>query len=764
MLVSFITLTNTIGVMDVVEEHWLTIREAAIMLNVSENTLRNWDASGKFKAERHPLNNYRLYRESDVRKLGRILTGGNDEYYEENKMETVLRKLSFSQTVKQLNRLYRDHDMDLMTRFEEISKILFCKFLDDQKVKNNSRSQFAIRNGESAQDVYNKISRFYLESLPDGVDSRGGIATNHTAILNAVRLLKTIDLSEYDEDIKGTTYEEMIKNTFEANENQQYFTPRRLVDFMVELANPQPTENLCDPACGTGGFLIATLKKIRREMRFEEKSNIDSELYNYSQEKMLGIEVDSRIAWIAQLNCYLHGGSATSIHHLSDGGSLSLDNGSLEILPDSSQDIIITNPPFGSDFTDVKNLERYRCGQEKKSVRRGVLFVERCLRALKAGGRLVIIVDDSILNSQNNEMIRRVITKESNVLAVISLPDEMFMPYATVKSSVLLLRKKHPNDTNQVQTFMAELKDIGKRNMRSTTYLSSMMDEGPSDFAHVLDMWQKHQLGKRIESHDESICFVSRLDLGKSNPTCRLDTTFHHPAKMAALGTLSSAKYSIRALSELFTLRNETVIPAVSYPDEEIPYLGLADIEKETGCYQIRFLRGSQIKSAVKKFYPGDILFAKLRPQLRKVVFVREEGYCSSECLVLCLKGRNNRPIQQTLIELPNGTSPDQPGIDVCPEFISIVLRSNLVQGQIRHQVTGIGRPRISTKVVMRIKIPIPPLKEQEKLVKQFQTEAETAYALHKQGELMLVQSKRTLKLAHENIIESLHKRKPNSL
>src|SRR5690606_34907868 len=111
--------------------------------------------------------------------------------------------------------------------------------------------------------------------------------------------------------------------------------------------------------------------------------------------------------------------------------------------------LILTNPPFGSDLTDRRALAGFRTGRGRNSRRRGVLFVERCIDLLAPDGRLVIVVDDSVLNSSSNRDLRQIIRQETVVEAVISLPDVTFMPYSTAKCSILVLRKRGPAHRTQ---------------------------------------------------------------------------------------------------------------------------------------------------------------------------------------------------------------------------------------------------------------------------------------------------------------------------
>src|SRR5205814_2120794 len=135
-------------------------------------------------------------------------------------------------------------------------------------------------------------------------------------------------------------------------------------------------------------------------------------------------------------------------------------------------------------------------------------------------------------------------------------------------------------------------------------------------------------------------------------------------------------------LAELCDLRHEAVVPARDHPDEELTYLGLANIEAHTGACTPSVVRGSSLRSSVKRFAPGDVLFARMRPELRKVCLVPDglgEGFASAECLVLVPRA-----------------DPATGGPLFLPELLALLLRSDLTFGQLVHLVVGIGRPRLS--------------------------------------------------------------------
>ena len=145
--------------------------------------------------------------------------------------------------------------------------------------------------------------------------------------MRILEILQNVTLSDIPADVKGTVYEELIRNTFEKSDNQQFFTPHPVVEFMVRFINPQPDQTICDPACGSGGFLIEASKHINKVLRkrTQENLSVDS-LTQYLSNHIIGLEIDKRMAWVAQMNLIMHSNGHGNVKHLGDGGSLAFSN------------------------------------------------------------------------------------------------------------------------------------------------------------------------------------------------------------------------------------------------------------------------------------------------------------------------------------------------------------------------------------------------------------------------------------------------------
>ncbi len=646
--------------------------------------------------------------------------------------------------VRALNRTLRDYEgnSSLIERFDELTKVIYCKVYDERdKGPTLHDAAFRIQAGDADETVATRIREQFLDLVtrrPDLFPERfSRLQLGDSTVRKLVEELCRYRLASVSEDLKGLLYEEIIRNTFDKGENQQFFTPRAIVEFMVEALDSSLDGRICDPACGTGGFLLHVDKHLKRNR-------------SASDATLLGFEIDERLSWVAGVNLDMHDPACTvSVSHINSSGSL----GPALKPYFGTIDAIVTNPPFGSDLSEKDSLGDFRLGKDKASRRRGVLFIERCLELLKPGGVGAVIIDDSVLNGPSNVDTRRLILDQSHPLAIISLPDTAFMPYASVKSSILFLQKICENRTAQPEnhlTFFAHAEVVGRK-PNGDPLLKHEPRSGKmeldSDLPEILRAWRA---GSEREAPrpawSSGNCFWARIPPVEApaffRDAFRIDPAYHHPARSRVNRALRSSRHPLKPLRELCGLRNEGVLPAKDLCEDEITYLGLANIESHTGVYRPVLVDGSSLKSSVKRFVAGDILFAKMRPALRKVCLIGDdfdEGFASSECLVLTPK-----------------CDPASGAPIMLPDLLSILLRSDLAYGQLIHLVTGIGRPRLSKAAVLDVRIPVPELAEQRRLLGAYSQSDSAARSLVEESGRALEMADRIMSQARRDMIDDI--------
>lgn len=242
-------------------------------------------------------------------------------------------------------------------------------------------------------------------------------------------------------DVRGDTYEYLLSKISQSGLNGQFRTPRHIIRMMVELMDPKADEVICDPACGTSGFLVASgeyLKQRRKEEIFYNKEKKD----HYMNSMFHGYDMDRTMLRIGAMNMMTHGIDNPYIEYRD---SLSDQN------PDRERySLILANPPFkGSLDADTVSTDLLKMCKTKKTE---LLFIALFLRMLRVGGRCACIVPDGVLfgSSTAHKAIRKALVEENRLEAVISMPSGVFKPYAGVSTGILLFTKTGHGGTDNV--------------------------------------------------------------------------------------------------------------------------------------------------------------------------------------------------------------------------------------------------------------------------------------------------------------------------
>jgi len=318
-----------------------------------------------------------------------------------------------------------------------------------------------------------------------------------STIKDVVKQLEHHDLYGIDEDLNGRMFESFLEATIRGRELGQFFTPRSVVNFMSQMANlkvdfeNKEFNRVLDACCGTGGFLIEAMALMRQKIDENQSLSEDEkeELRNKMMRNYLfGIDVSKTIVRIARINMYLHGDGGSRIYQVSDSldKNLAIDKGVDEELRQELEelrnfiitenlkfDVVLTNPPFAMHYEQKKEDERlilnqYNLATNKKngspraSLKSSVMFLERYRELLKPHGKLLTVMDESVLNTSSNKPFRDYIKKHFLVKAIISLPKNSFVNAGSaVKTSILYLVKKKEENEPQPRTFMALSENVG---------------------------------------------------------------------------------------------------------------------------------------------------------------------------------------------------------------------------------------------------------------------------------------------------------------
>lgn len=468
----------------------------------------------------------------------------------DKKLEEALAKTKdftgeeFAKLLHKCHNIIRNNDkLSPEASFDEISKILFIKIMYERNPKQEaifSLKQFErqkeahiLVNGASdvtssyVQKLFNDVKSDEWFKDADIFDKHESIKLREKSFEQIVKELQIYNLTSTSADVKGIAFEKFLGRTFRG-ELGQFFTPRVIVDFIVNLLDPKEDELICDPCAGSGGFLIKTFETIKKtiddqflnikkakqkELFGENLENIDDEngqekyenfllevnekqrvkIEKLSHKSIFGTDANPRMARVSKMNMIMHGDGHNGIHH--NDGLLNV-NGIFR----NRFDMILTNPPFGTNldkkFPTVEDDDKYTnetmikkyiaeygdiYGQEMKQVTdnidkpiRGlfevgkssgateVLFIERCIDLLKAGGRMGIVLPEGVLNSSNLQSAREYFESRAKIILIVSLPQDIFISSgATVKTSLVFFKKFTDDEATEYEEIKDETtKDI----------------------------------------------------------------------------------------------------------------------------------------------------------------------------------------------------------------------------------------------------------------------------------------------------------------
>jgi type I restriction enzyme M protein len=417
---------------------------------------------------------------------------------------------SLSRIIQQCHDIIRNEEgRDPAESFDEMSKLLFAKMKDERDVKNGKKqeSEFRVKTDERGKvadtisTIADRVRRLFDEAKKDypkiysevelkdvkkivDINLKDNTISQIVGILEPYTLLET-ETDKHGIDLKGSMFEIFLKGTFRGPLGQ-FFTPREIIDFMVEMIDPKDSETVLDPGCGSGGFLISAMRKVWTDLREKylqgQIDDLDKHKKDFAETKIFGMDINQRLAWVAKMNMVFHGDGHGGIAH---SNALTVTTRNRDIITNKF-DIILTNPPFGSKIKDQDILTDLRFEKVSRTGLTEILFLALCINLLKPYGRLGIVLPDGILQNSTLSPIRDFIREETIIKAVISIPQETFMPFGSgVKASLVFLEKKNPRDPYQEQglVFMAIVENVGYDATGKTT--------GRSDFPQILEEYRK---------------------------------------------------------------------------------------------------------------------------------------------------------------------------------------------------------------------------------------------------------------------------------
>lgn len=418
-----------------------------------------------------------------------------------------------------------------LSAIEQITYLLFIRRLDDiQNLKENKANtlrvpiedpiftpeQTSLRWGTfkdfDAQRMFSVVKDEvfpFLKVYASHLDGDGSTYSEQLqdALFNIptpALLAKVVDLLAdipmADRDTNGDLYEYLLSKLATAGVNGQFRTPRHIIELMVEMAAPTPSDEICDPAVGSAGFLVAASEYVRRT--HPEALSDSEQRIHFHRSMFHGYDNDQTMVRIGAMNMLLHGIQQPDIVRQD---SLSEPLPGQRHLESERFSLILANPPFsGSLDEETVSIDLQRIVKTKKTE---LLFLAAIIKLLKVGGRAAIIVPEGVLfgASKPHKELRRILVEEQKLEAIVKLPSGVFRPYAGVSTAILMFTKTNSGGTERV--WLYDMKSDGftlddKRNPTDT-----------SDIPDILNRWRLRETSERERTSADQSFVISLEDI-----------------------------------------------------------------------------------------------------------------------------------------------------------------------------------------------------------------------------------------------------------
>lgn len=588
---------------------------------------------------------------------------------------------------------------------QNIMRLLFCKIYDEKTKQFNELIDFANRPNEDINEfalriknLFDRVKSQYFDIFEESEEIE--IIPNDLSFI--VSKLEDYYLIDANRDIIADAFEELIGTAFRGGEGQ-FFTPRNVVQMMIDVMQPQSGEKIIDPACGSGGFLAHILQHLL--------------LNNINNHYIAGIDKDLFLSRLAKIYLTLLGES--EYHIFCENSLENPDVWSKEIknyIQLGTFDLILTNPPFGAKIPVIGSdlLRQYELAhfwnnhkghwtitnnlRDKQPPQ--ILFIERILQLLKEGGRAGIVLPEGIYGNPSDRYIWQYIRQYASIIGVVSLSQETFQPSTHTKTSIVFLEKKKQN---RESVFFAIAKSIGHNKNGKETYKmngggkylidkngNKILDDETPDIAKSFTQYLNNKLDE--ESH-----------LGFVIPTKDIKENIYIPESYKPeikekLNLIKKSKeYSLIKFGEL--VENGTVqikrgneIGSEYYGTGKIPFIRTTDIVN----WEIKM---DTVKAVAEEIY--EKYNRQQDVQENDILFVNDGTFLIGRCSMItyidvkCIVQSHLRKIRVVNNEYINAY------------YLFYLLNSNFVQQQI--EVKTFVQATLSTlgNRIMEIDLPI---------------------------------------------------------
>ncbi len=511
---------------------------------------------------------------------------------------------------------------------QQLINMIFCKLYDEKYTAPNEMVKFRVGIEETHKDVTDRILEIFnevREKQPEIFDYQDKLSLDSNSIVYVVGELQNYSLMNSERDVVADAFETFIGHALKGGQGQ-FFTPRNIVKMMVEILQPTETDKIIDPACGSAGFLIDTLKYVWETIDTNYKklawkdTEIEKKKIDVATNNFRGIDKDYFLSKVAKAYMNLVGDGTTGI--FCEDSLENPKNWRQETqfkIKLESFDVILTNPPFGKSIPvkGTEKLKQFDLGYKwkdkdnyfvkdklKDNESPEILFIERCLQLLKPNGRLGIVLPDGIFN-ETASYIRSWLLKRVKIIAIIDICKEVFMPNTSTKTSILFFEKTEKPIKEDYDIFMA------------VAYFCGHDRRGKEI--------QKNDIPLIINQYKNWAAY-KKLDISKNVFTARLSELIqsnfwipkHFSPYYKQAFDIFKNQYKIIKLGEIATFKkgdepgSANYVEFIDRKETDVPFIRTGDlVNSVVNHVPDIFLDEEMYKQLNQNLLPKDILFTK---------------------------------------------------------------------------------------------------------------------------------------------------------
>ncbi len=629
-----------------------------------------------------------------------------------------------------------------------MSKILFAKIQDERSTPNGQPYKF--QNGQNENeviiaqrvtDLYNDARRIDPNVFTESID------VSDIKIKTVVDELQEISLVETDLDSKGQAFEKFLGVVFRG-ELGQYFTRRQIIEFVVEILEPDERDIVLDPSCGSGGFLLYCMKRVADKIRVNYAGNqrlIERKIYDFTRQKVYGIEINAKIARVAMMDMIVNDDGHTNIENNTGFNSV-FGNPNIRF---GRFTLIMTNPPFGvkikrddRDNLGQNSFPNFVFGGSRKSQLSDILFLEQYKKFLgddnRRNPRAGIVLQTGVLNNPSNKDLLIWLRLNFKILAIVSLPDFAFRKAGSGMKTCLLFIKKYQTSYSNIEdipnydVFFAVANHIG---------YDSTLRPDTNDFPIIIEHYKGH-----TEEQQKGIFWIPL-----NNLDYRLDPTYYFNKFVISqhFERLKSHGHKLIPLYKLLSKMNAGKSPegGVTRSTGEIPSVTITNITKD----------GNLDFSSDLNFVPDSfyIEFNTKKGGLEFLdILIAKDGATTGKTAIVdnsfpFMDRTQDPPIPKAIFSEHIFRLRMKEGVN--PLYIHAFLNSELGQLQLETVISGGAQGGITKDFVKEIFIPLIDERTQKSIADFWMGSIQNTNNLRKQYEESMTRTKQEI----DSVIES---------